>query len=282
MRKKKWLIVTLIPIWLATSVQAADTVPSNTHDWSGPYAAGFLGSTFNTKSVVGFCAGRSWVPCGSDEYQVNEGTGLSDAAHADQSLIAGAQIGYNKQYNHPKGYQWLPNLLGLEAEIGHLDYYETVSGMTKIDPEAVPSGRIPEDRDYETHLNNYAFLGGRVGYAFAEGLIYFKAGVVFSDMRSKLCSGPEATCLDGRPGTTGESKGAGTAFGMGYEQAINLGESDKWSIKAEYLTMSLPAISTEGVGTMYGTPPVVWPLGFAIDQTMDDFRTFKIGLSYQF
>jgi hypothetical protein len=46
--------------------------------------------------------------------------------------------------------------------------------------------------------------------------------------------------------------------------------------------MSLPDISTVGVGTMYGTPPTVWPLGFAIHQTMDDFHTFKIGLSYKF
>lgn len=278
---KKWLITALMPIWLTSAVQAEDFAPSNTHDWSGPYVAGFVGSTFNTKSVVGFCAGYR-EPCGSPGSYVNDTSDLSDAAHADQSVIAGAQIGYNKQYNHPEGYQWLPNLLGLEAEIGHLDYYETVAGMTKIDPTAVPSGRIPEDRDYETHLNNYAFLGGRVGYAVGEGLIYFKAGVVYSDMQSKLCSGPEATCLNGRPGTTGKSQGAGTAFGIGYEQAITLGGSDKWSIKAEYLAMSLPEISTVGVGTMYGTPPVVYPLNFAIHQTMDDFRTIKIGLSRKF
>ena len=110
MLKKKWLIVTLIPIWLATSVQAADTVTSHTHDWSGPYAAGFLGSTFNTKSVVGFCTGRSWVPCGSDQYEVYDDSELSDAAHADQSVIVGAQIGYNKQYTQPEGYSWLSHL----------------------------------------------------------------------------------------------------------------------------------------------------------------------------
>ena len=169
MLKKKRLIATLVHILLATSAQAADTVGSNTHDWSGPYVSGFLSSTFDTKSVVGFCAGRNGVACGSDEYEVNLGTELSDAAHADQSVIAGVEIGFNKQYKYPAGYQWLPNLLGLEAEIGLLDYYETIAGMTEIDPVAAPSGRIPQDIDYETHLNTYVFLGAVQVMRLAKG-----------------------------------------------------------------------------------------------------------------
>jgi hypothetical protein len=273
----------LLPVDLANSVQAEEITLSGTHDWAGPYVAGFLGSTFNTKGQVDGCASRAWVPCGSDEsYFMSDFSGLSDYAHADQSVTTGIQIGLNTQFNHPKGYQWLPNLLGIEAEIGHLNYYETIAGMTKIDPESVPSGRIPEDIDYETHVNNYGFLGGRAGYAFGQSLIYLKAGVVFSDMQAKSCSGPDGSCRDGRPGSTAVSKGPGTAFGIGYERAINLGGNGKWSAKAEYLTMSLPEIGTEGVGTLYGIPPEVYPLSFAIRQKMDDFRTFKIGLSYKF
>jgi len=46
--------------------------------------------------------------------------------------------------------------------------------------------------------------------------------------------------------------------------------------------MNLPSINTTGMGTAHGYPPLSWPPGLAIYQTLNDFQTFKIGLDYKF
>ena len=267
----------LIPI----SAIADEGASQPTHNWRGFYAGGFMGGTFSTKSDAGRCViGSHGTKCNSQEF-----TGqyfahqLSDAAHSSQSVIGGAQIGYNWQVEHPQGNKWLPNLWGIEAEYGHLNYTETIGGLNN--GSAQPTGELPGSADYTTSLKNYSFIGGRVGYAIDRVLLYFKGGAVYTDMKTKFCSNADQICIRG-PSEDAKSTGAGYAIGGGIEYALPWGNSDKWSIKAEYLMMDLPSLATTNIGIKNGVPPDSYPLGFAIYQEMNNFQTGKIAINYHF
>ena len=254
------------------------------YNWRGLYAGGFIGGTFSTKSDAGRCVvGLTGSKCNSQRFYETNGAyfahELSDAAHSSQSVIGGAQIGYNWQFDYPQGYKWLPNLWGIEAEYGHLNYTETIGGLNN--GSAQPSGELPGSADYTTSLKNYSFIGGRVGYAIDRVLLYFKGGAVYTDMKTKFCSNADQICIRG-PSEDAKSTGAGYAIGGGIEYALPWGNSDKWSIKAEYLMMDLPSLATASIGTKYGIPPAVYPLGFAIYQEMNNFQTGKIAINYHF
>jgi outer membrane immunogenic protein len=273
------LHTTLLSVALAfiTYPALADELSlESAHNWRGLYVGGFLGGSISNKSDATSCAASSFSPCkpSSDGYATNGKNDLSHDAHSSESIMGGAQMGYNWQVEHPKGYRWIPNVFGIEAEWGRLHYKESIGGLSEVAEPAQYPGYL----DYTTTLKNYGFIGGRVGYAVDKVLVYFKGGAVFTDMKSKLCSAPEKSCLNGRPGTTDKSTGAGYALGGGLEYALNA----QWSIKAEYLMMNLPSMSTTGTGTTYGVPPEIWPLGFAMHQTMDNFHTAKVGLNYHF
>ena len=247
------------------------------HNWRGFYAGGFMGGTVSTQGNALLCAGRRYVKCNSPESNVER----DFSSPSNQSLIGGAQVGHNWQIDFPQGYKWLPNLWGVEAEYGRLDYQEgSFDGI--VQSSATPD---LDNVAYELTLKNYGFIGGRIGYAVDRALIYFKGGAVITDMKTRFCSGADRNCQDGNPSVDDTSSSLGYALGGGVEYALPWGEADKWSIKAEYLMMNLPSLATAGVGTKYGTPsatPQSFPLNFAIYQEMNNFRTGKIAINYHF
>ena len=257
----------------STSVVADEVNSSTVHNWRGYYAGGFMGGTVSTQGNALLCA-SNFVKCNSPESNVV----MDFSSPSSQSFIGGAQVGHNWQIDFPQGYKWLPNLWGVEAEYGRLDYQEgSFDGI-------VQSPATPDLKNvaYKLTLKNYGFIGGRIGYAVDRALIYFKGGAVITDMKTRLCSGGDRNCQDGNPSVDDKSSSLGYALGGGIEYALPWGEADKWSIKAEYLMMNLPSLSTAGVGTKYGTPPDSWPLGFAVYNEMDNFRTGKISINYHF
>ena len=272
--------ILIIGLALISFSAIADEGSSKTaHNWRGFYAGGFMGGTFAAKSDVALCAGRSNIPCNSSEYPAMGGTDwLRDSANKSQSFIGGAQVGFNWQVEHPQGYKWLPNVWGLEAEYGRLDYQEgSLDGIVQV-------GAAPDSNNiaYELTLKNYGFIGGRIGYAVDRALIYFKGGAVITDMKTRFCSGADRNCQDGNPSVDDKSSSLGYALGGGIEYALPWGDADKWSIKAEYLMMNLPSLATAGVGVKYGVPPASWPLGFAVYNEMDNFKSGKIAINYHF
>ena len=276
-------IIILVAALALTSFSAiADEGASESaHNWRGYYAGGFMGGTFSTKSDASLCvAYATGTPCSeppilSRTYRNNF---LSNLTGSSQSVTGGAQVGYNWQIDRPQGYKWLPNVWGIEAEYGHLDYQE--GGLDGI----VQTPAAPDDNNiaYALTLKNYGFIGGRVGYAFDRALIYFKGGAVITDMKTRFCSGADRNCQDGNPSVDDQSSNLGYALGGGIEYALPLGDADKWSIKAEYLMMNLPSLATAGVGTKYGVPPTSYPFNFSMYQEMNNFQTGKIAVNYHF
>ena len=291
----------LLPVDLANPVQTEDITPSGTHDWRGPYVGVFLGASFDSKSDAGLCENIGWF------WQCQDGSHwdvfipqfFNQYSQSTQSGIAGGQIGYNIQFDHPKGYKWLPSVLGLEVETGRLNYSESVGGYgdeTWNDNSDHITPTMPGAAAYTTELKKYNFVGARVGYAVGQSLFYVKGGLVYTDMQTTFCSAQTVDCMWVNPdpnnpdpatrywngGSIGKSEGAGHAFGAGFERALPWDGGNKWSVKAEYLKMNLPSISTAGMGTFHGVPPLSYPTGLAIHQTLNDFQTFKIGLDYKF
>jgi outer membrane immunogenic protein len=260
----------------STSVVADEGNSSSAHNWRGFYAGGFMGGTFSTQGNALLCAVSHLAKCnspGSNNFEVGDFSSPSS-----QSLIGGAQAGYNWQIDYPQGYKWLPNVWGVEAEYAHLDYQEgSLDGIV----QAVASPDL-NNTAYKLTLKNYGFLGGRIGYAVDRTLIYLKGGAVFTDMKTRFCSGADRNCQDGNPSVDDKSSNPGYALGGGIEYALPVGDKDKWSIKAEYLMMNLPSLATVGVGTKYGVPPTSYPLGFAVYNEIDNFRTGKISINYHF
>ena len=276
---KYTLMISLVLVSL--SAIADEGASHSTHNWRGFYAGGFMGGTFSNKSDALLCAaGVPGVPCNdpNENYGAIVQYDLSDEARLNQSVTGGAQIGYNWQIEHPQGYKWLPNVWGLEAEYGRLDYQEgSLDGIVQV-PAAPDSNNIA----YELTLKNYGFIGGRIGYAVDRALIYFKGGAVITDMKTRFCSGADRNCQDGNPSVDDKSSSLGYALGGGIEYALPWGDADKWSIKAEYLMMNLPSLATAGVGTKYGVPPASYPLGLSVYNEMDNFKSGKIAINYHF
>ena len=260
------------------SAIAEEGASQSTYNWRGFYAGGFMGGTISTQGNALLCAGGMRdVKCnapGSNVFDVGNYY-LSDAS---QSVTGGIQIGYNWQVERSEGYKWLPNVWGLEAEYGRLDYQEgSLDGIVQVD--AAPDGN---NIAYELTLKNYGFIGGRIGYAVDRALIYFKGGAVITDMKTRFCSGADRNCQDGNPSVDDTSSSLGYALGGGIEYALPWGDADKWSIKAEYLMMNLPSLATAGVGTKNGVPPVSYPLNLSIYNKIDNFQTGKIAILYHF
>ena len=270
--------ILIIGLALISFSAIADEGSSKTaHNWRGYYAGGFMGNSFSTSSKQHYCAaGLTGIPCNSPDYNGSIFDG--EATPHGQSFIGGAQVGHNWQVEQPQGYKWLPNVWGIEAEYGRLDYQEgSLDGIVQV-PAAPDSNNIA----YELTLKNYGFIGGRIGYAVDRALIYFKGGAVITDMKTRLCSGADRNCQDGNPSVDDKSSSLGYALGGGIEYALPWGEADKWSIKAEYLMMNLPSLGTAGVGTKHGIPPASYPIGFAVYNEMDNFKSGKIAINYHF
>jgi outer membrane immunogenic protein len=277
MRVNKYMLMIGMAL-VSFSAIADESASQSTHNWRGYYAGGFMGSTVSTQGNALLCAGRSYVKCNSTEYPFYSTMENIYLARASQSVTGGTQIGYNWQVDHPQGYKWLPNVWGVEAEYGRLDYQEgSLDGI--VQTPALPDAN---NIAYELTLKNYGFIGGRIGYAVDRALIYFKGGAVITDMKTRFCSGADRNCQDGNPSVDDKSSSLGYALGGGIEYALPWGEADKWSIKAEYLMMNLPSLATVGVGTKYGVPPASYPLGLSVYNEMDNFQTGKIAINYHF
>ena len=265
---------------VSLSAIADEGASQSTHNWRGYYAGGFMGNSVSTSSKSLYCtAGRTGIPCNSPGFSGNLlGGGVYSSDPHGQSFIGGAQVGHNWQVEHPQGYKWLPNVLGAEAEYGRLDYQEGSFDWITQSPATPDMQNVA----YKLTLKNYGFIGGRIGYAVDRALIYFKGGAVITDMKTRLCSGADRNCQDGNPSVDDTSSSLGYALGGGIEYALPWGDADKWSIKAEYLMMNLPSLATAGVGVKYGVPPASYPLGFAVYNEMDNFKSGKIAINYHF
>ncbi len=153
----------------------------------------------------------------------------------DARFIGGGQIGADYQFSG----SWL---IGVEGQYSYVD--------RNNNPFLFPGGSFNQD------LRGLASFTGRVGYTWGPGLIYFKGGYAYADMRN-IGVGP-FTFNDNRDGYT---------IGGGLEYMF----AQNWSGKVEYQYFDF------GRRDLSVGAPLV-----AVPSWREEQHTVKVGLNYRF
>ncbi len=217
----------------------------------------------------------AWYPIWTGWYiGVNGGYGWSDHSDllADPSIISiipyrglspsggfgGGQIGYNWQG------VWYPHIvLGIEADI---------QGAGIEDNDKVSSPGFPFTSFFESRLDFFGTVRGRLGYAFGSSLLYATAGFAYGVVHNEI----DGTRNLGQFAIVYKNTGTATghAAGGGYEYKVN----PAWSLKAEYQYIDLGRNDPTTIFQSQFLDPC-----FLSTRCHDDaFHTVRVGLNYHF
>jgi outer membrane immunogenic protein len=253
--KKTLLGLTLTGAVALTSANAADMYvpgpagPSSYKDCCGPIWTGWY---------IGVNGGYGWSEHSDqllDPALINLGYhGLSPSGG-----FGGGQIGYNWQGI------WDPNLvLGVEADI---------QGADIKDSKVILPGVPFETTSFESRLDFFGTVRGRLGYAFGSSLLYATGGFAYGGVHNEE---------DGFLATKGgifpvaykfNGTATGYAAGGGYEYKVN----PAWSLKVEYQYINL------GTNNMTANFQSHILGACNLDRCEDDaFHTVRAGLNYHF
>jgi outer membrane immunogenic protein len=218
-----------------------------TASWAGFYVGSHFGcATYDTPTPATFV-------------DATPGTGGFGARTEDSTgCYGGGQIGYN--------FQLANNIvLGIEgdASFANISSFNTFGTISNGEFETV---------GWESRLQSFGTLRGRVGYAYGQWLPYATGGWAWG--RNRLSVPGNAVHVTPLPpvGASEDTQThSGWTLGGGVEFAIN----SNWSWKAEYLYLGLNG-KTYAVGLGDDGP--------TSSTTLDSFgvHTFKTGLNYRF
>jgi outer membrane immunogenic protein len=205
---------------------------------------------------------------------VNGGYGWSDGGVLDDPFLnkslryhglgpsggfGGGQIGYNWQ-----GVLDPHLVLGIEADIQGAGFNENRFFGPPI-PQSTTFA------DFESRLDYFGTVRGRLGYAFGPSLLYATGGFAYGGLHNE----DRATVNHGANIVTYKNTGTATGYaaGGGYEYKFN----PAWSLKAEYQYINL---GTNDITTIFQSQILNACL---VDRCKDDaFHTVRAGLNYHF
>jgi outer membrane immunogenic protein len=233
---------------VALPAHAAD-IYGSAKDGPAAYAPALSWTGF----YVGAHAGYGWGDAVTRDRVEDWGTDpkyVGPFNYDPEGALIGATAGYNQQIGIA--------VFGVEADVGHM----TLDGAGYI-----PSSNPLYHQDLTISDGLYGVLGGRVGIALGQVLLYGKGGWAYFDGTSS-----QKTT---KPGfVTNETDGfSGWAYGGGVEVML----SQNLSLKAEYLRLDFG--SEGGNQTSVTDAPIGHVYEYETDLTVD---TAKIGLNYHF
>ncbi|MDC7788267.1 autotransporter domain-containing protein [Rhodoplanes sp. TEM] len=176
--------------------------------WRGLYVGGHVGTIY----------GKS-----NEDYP-----GFASADIKYGGALVGGQAGYN--------FQWGAWVLGLEGDIAWSNAKGAIGNPLPGTLFGVPASSFLTD---ETHLDWFATITGRLGYAWERTLFYAKAGYAAADVTQQIRSNFDGTVL-----AASSRIAQGWTAGVGAEYAL----TSNWSAKAEWLYYDLGEDSYENVG----------------------------------
>lgn len=219
----------------AVAMFAASPVSAQDHNWSGPY--------------VGVHVGGAWGDVTTKD-DAKDGVDPGPFGYNAAGVFGGGTAGYNFQFDRI--------VVGVEGDVGYMD----LSGDGIIPSASNPNAH----QDLTLDGGLYGDVTARVGFAFANTLIYAKGGFAFLN--------GEANQVTTNPGykPTGTDGFTGYTIGGGIEQMI----SQNVSLKLEYLHTEF---GSQG-GYQTEIDP---PTGHKFRNTTDvDPDTIKLGVAYHF
>ncbi len=244
--------------------------PVATYNWTGFYVGGNVGGGWGRHHGV-------------DSFQANDpdtvfffvsGGTPPPASFNSSGVIGGLQLGYNWQINREL-------LLGVETDFD----WSGIKGSS-ITPYA-PFGASGFVSSFDERIKWFGTVRGRLGYLPTDNLLaYVTAGFAYGRVKhtgnivnnslttlleSAAACDPGATCNVG----SGSSTVGGWTLGGGLEYAI----WQRWTIKAEYLYVSLGQKSlTETF--LNGSPS--FPQSFDARFNRTNFNVTRLGVNYRF
>jgi outer membrane immunogenic protein len=243
--------------------------PPAAYNWTGFYVGGNVGGGWGRRNV-------DYSPNDPGAAILLPLIGLTSESFDTSGVIGGVQAGYNYQINR----KWL---VGLEADFEW-------SGMKGSDSTSLVGGLLTAPVD--EHIKWFGTVRARLGYLPADNLLtYVTGGFAYGQVErtgtlflpagvlgisvpsfSATCTGPAATCFAGSSRDTA----LGWTLGGGLEYAF----WQKWTIKAEYLYVSLDNTSLTETATLLlvpGTSPVSYDAS-----SRANFNVARVGVNYRF
>jgi outer membrane immunogenic protein len=227
---RKLLIGAVGAVSLIGAVHAAD-MPARTPAYKAPPPAVFNWTGFYVGGTVGYGFGEN--------RHLNETTGIGSQDFDVDGFVAGATLGYNWQ---ARGSRWV---WGVEFDVSYSD----INGVLPVAPGFGCAGGCT------TELKWFGTFRGRLGYAFDRSMIYATGGLAFGEV--------EGSIIGVIP------PGSETAFGWTVGAGLEFALAPRWSMKAEYLYVSL---NEAQYAVFAGTNVVVDDL---------NFHVIRLGVNYR-
>jgi outer membrane immunogenic protein len=211
---------------------------------------------------VGAHVGWGWA---THDYTSTNGTGLFPVGFVYPTLhgngvLGGLQGGYNYQFG-----SWV---VGIEGEYTWSDLHG--SGTT-AGVNVVPSSS-------ETNLRNkwMATVAGRLGYSWADWLLFVKAGAVWGGFEENMHD-TVPTVAPGFGIASGSETRVGWTIGIGGEWLIPTWKA--WSVKAEYDYVDFGSKTVDRIVSV-GSPASIGADRIRSERTTE--HLVKLGLNYHF
>jgi len=206
-----------LPMHAPVVTKAPPPVAAPVFNWTGPYA--------------GLHAGYGW---GSGDHAVTLDGFLflvPDGLPVDiDGWSAGGQIGYNWQSGN--------YVFGIEADISWAD----IEGF---------SYTVPDDDGYETKVDWFGTVRGRLGYAVDRGLGYITGGLAYGRIKAEM--GDIDLNLNFDP-STGTARDSGTKYGWTAGAGVEYAFAPNWTARIEYLYVDLGKFEFNGTASNNGNP----------------------------
>lgn len=274
MRNYPSLLVLLAALPLSPALAADFREPSPpsdlaaTRNWEGFYVGGFVGGAsggrLNTTEPIRLDNFNFWYRPFSSPY----GYGLG------ASPIGGATVGYNLQLPQ------IPLVLGVEGEYGYLGEYGSGKDVNQLSYSALIGDFVSEGSRHRTSIGShygYGLIGGRIGYAVENVLIYAKAAALFTTIDTSYFAVKKEDVISPLPHLSTSSSVNQLAFavGGGVEYALPLRGWENVSLKIEYLYFAI-----DNTQSSYGYCSCNFR--WTNSDTVSGIHTAKFGVNYKF
>jgi outer membrane immunogenic protein len=265
---------------LPVKAPAYKAPPPLVYSWTGFYVGANIGGGWGRQSV-------DYLP--NDPlatFLFLNGGAPPSSAFTTSGVLGGIQIGYNWQLKGP----WL---IGVETDFdgsGLKGAGSTGGVFAPYGPQAI-NALLPFSAQGQEQIDWFGTVRARLGYLPMDNLLVYATGgfaygrfeqngswVNVGNNPFSVGGGYSFWCMANSTCFAGSSSGMATGWtvGAGFEYSL----SQKWSLKGEYLYVSLDSRAFTESALLFA--PGELPASFNANLSRSDFNVARVGLNYHF